>query len=153
MSSRNRNCSPQFRPITDRDGRVNCPRLIYPTLTVLLCCFQVGINLKKLISVGRWSTETGSDNEYCHKRNSPNPLPNPVDVTPETCLPTLQSEQYMVRPHYDNHYKTQLKSEYLARMVHPDNMNFQDYPDRPDFDEKHHMNDKYLFPYTGKLIL
>jgi cadherin EGF LAG seven-pass G-type receptor 1 len=103
--------------------------------------------------VGRWSAETGSDNEFCHKTNSPNPLPNP-DVTPETCLPALQSEQYMVRTHYDNHYNPNsqgFKSDYLSKMMHHENMNFQDYAERgSDVDDKHHMNDKYLFPYTAE---
>jgi hypothetical protein len=111
------------------------------------------VKLVVVPEVGRWSAETGSDNEFCHKTNSPNPLPNP-DVTPETCLPALQSEQYMVRTHYDNHYNPNsqgFKSDYLSKMMHHENMNFQDYAERgSDVDDKHHMNDKYLFPYTGK---
>ncbi|XP_049823743.1 protocadherin-like wing polarity protein stan isoform X2 [Aethina tumida] len=102
--------------------------------------------------IGRWSQETGSDNEFCHKTGSPNPLPNP-DVTPETCLP-IQSEQFMVRTHYDNHYNpnsTMFKGEYMPKMMPHENMNYQEYADRcSDIDDKHHMNDKYLFPYTAE---
>ncbi|KAJ8975858.1 hypothetical protein NQ317_015895 [Molorchus minor] len=103
--------------------------------------------------IGRWSAETGSDNEFCHKNSSPNPLPNP-DVTPETCLPALQSEQYMVRTHYDNHYDPNsmpFKSKYMPKVMPHDNMNYQEYTDRcSDIEEKHHINDKYLFPYTAE---
>lgn len=106
--------------------------------------------------IGRWSAETGSDNEFCHKISSPNPLPNP-DVTSETILPpALQSEQYMVHgTQYDNHYNnTGFKEDYLPKMIPHDNMNYQEYRDRgSDLDDKHHMNDKYLFPYTGKQLL
>lgn len=42
--------------------------------------------LKKIILVGRWSQDTGSDNEiHSHKTNSPNPLPNP-DLTETSYL-------------------------------------------------------------------
>lgn len=102
--------------------------------------------------VGRWSAETGSDNEFCHKTNSPNPLPNP-DVTPETCLPGVHPEQYVGRMHYDPHYimNTETnKVDYLSKIMQHHDKNYQDYPDRcSDIDEKHHINDKYLFPYTG----
>lgn len=102
--------------------------------------------------VGRWSVETGSDNEFCHK-NSPNPLPNP-DVTPDTCLPPLQTDQYVVRTHYDTQYMANLqssKNDYMnKRMPSHDNVNYQDYTERmSDNEEKHH--DKYHFPYTGNL--
>ena len=102
--------------------------------------------------VGRWSVETGSDNEFCHK-NSPNPLPNP-EVTPDTCLPVMQSEQYMVRTQYDGQYVPGLqnnKINYIAkRMPSHDNVNYQDFGERmSDNDDKHHVNDKYHFPYTG----
>lgn len=103
--------------------------------------------------VGRWSVETGSDNEFCHK-NSPNPLPNP-DVTPDTCLPPMQTDQYMVRTHYDTQYMPNLqssKNDYMNKRMPPhDNVNYQDYPERiSDNEEKHH--DKYHFPYTGMRI-
>ncbi|XP_017787025.1 PREDICTED: protocadherin-like wing polarity protein stan isoform X1 [Nicrophorus vespilloides] len=102
--------------------------------------------------VGRWSAETGSDNEFCHK--SPNPLPNP-DITPDTCLPSNQSEQYMMRAHYDPQYVTNMahtKAEYMGKLVSPhENINYQEYAERcSDLDEKHHINDKYLFPYTAE---
>lgn len=102
--------------------------------------------------VGRWSAETGSDNEFVHK-NSPNPLPNP-DVTPETCLRTIESEQYMVQAHYNNHYNAnvQFKGEYMGKMMPPDSVNYQDYDRCSDLEEKHHMSDKYSFPYTGKSL-
>ncbi|KAL1494818.1 hypothetical protein ABEB36_010350 [Hypothenemus hampei] len=99
--------------------------------------------------VGRWSAETGSDNEFLHK-NSPNPLPNP-DVTPETCLRTIESEQYIVQAHYNNHYNSNMtfKGDYVPKLIQPDNVNYQDYDRCSDVDEKH-MNDKYLFPYTAE---
>jgi len=104
--------------------------------------------------IGRWSAETGSDNEFVHKTGSPNPLPNP-DVTPDTCLPPTMSEQYMVRTHYDSQYIGNIhgsKNGSLAKLVTSrDNMNYHDYTDRgSDLDEKHHINDKYLFPYTAE---
>ncbi|CAG9761162.1 unnamed protein product [Ceutorhynchus assimilis] len=101
--------------------------------------------------VGRWSAETGSDNEFLHK-NSPNPLPNP-DVTPETCLRTIDSEQYMMQAHYNNHYNSNVsfKGDYMHKMMPHDNLNYQDYDRRSDIEEKHHnMGDKYLFPYTAE---
>ncbi|KAK9696737.1 Laminin G domain [Popillia japonica] len=101
--------------------------------------------------VGRWSVETGSDNEFCHK-NSPNPLPNP-DVTPDTCLPPLQTDQYMVRTHYEPQYLANLqssKNDYMNKHIPSrDNVNYQEYSERiSDNDEKHH--DKYHFPYTAE---
>lgn len=105
--------------------------------------------------VGRWSAETGSDNEICHKTSSPNPLPNP-SVPSDTRIPHLQSENYMVRPHYDNHYNQKnqtFKSSYVPKMMPHENMNYQDYNERmSDIEEKHQMNDKYLFPYTGNFV-
>lgn len=107
--------------------------------------------------MGRWSAETASDNEFCHKTNSPNPLPNP-DVTPETCLSALQTEQYMVRTQYDPQYITNIhpsKADCMGKLMSPhNNMNYQDYIERcSDLEEKHHINDKYLFPYTGNVFL
>nr|XP_022918571.1 protocadherin-like wing polarity protein stan isoform X2 [Onthophagus taurus] len=111
-------------------------------------------NTNNVQEVGRWSAETGSDNEFCHKNNSPNPLPNP-DVTPDTCLPPLQSEQYMVRTtqQYEAQYISNLqnKNDYglEKRMPSHDNLNYQEYSERvSDNDEKHH--DKYHFPYTAE---
>ncbi|XP_044754021.1 protocadherin-like wing polarity protein stan isoform X2 [Coccinella septempunctata] len=104
--------------------------------------------------VGRWSAETGSDNEMCHKTSSPNPLPNP-NVPSDTCIQHLQSENYVVRPHYDNHYNPKnqaYKSSYVPKMMPHENMNYQDYNERmSDIEEKHQMNDKYLFPYTENM--
>ncbi|XP_076265474.1 protocadherin-like wing polarity protein stan isoform X1 [Rhynchophorus ferrugineus] len=102
--------------------------------------------------VGRWSADTGSDNEFLHK-NSPNPLPNP-DVTPETCLRTIESEQYMVQTHYNNQYNTNVpfKGDYVPKMMPHENVNYQEYDRCSDIEEKHHMNDKYLFPYTDNII-
>ncbi|KAL3270161.1 hypothetical protein HHI36_009218 [Cryptolaemus montrouzieri] len=103
--------------------------------------------------VGRWSAETGSDNEMCQKTSSPNPLPNP-NVTSDTCIPPLQTENYMVRPHYDNHYNPKnhgYKNNYMPKMMPHENMNYQEYSERlSDIEEKHQMNDKYLFPYTAE---
>ncbi|XP_074026257.1 protocadherin-like wing polarity protein stan isoform X2 [Leptinotarsa decemlineata] len=103
--------------------------------------------------VGRWSAGTGSDNEFCHKNSSPNPLP-PPGVAPETCLSTLQSEQYMVRAHYDNCYGPNTipyKGEYMPKMIPHDNMNYQEHVEKClDVEEKQHMNEKYLFPYTAE---
>ncbi|XP_050305133.1 protocadherin-like wing polarity protein stan isoform X2 [Anthonomus grandis grandis] len=100
--------------------------------------------------VGRWSAETGSDNEFLNKTNSPNPLPNP-DVTPETCLRTIESEQYMVQAHYNNHYNTNFKGDYMPKIMPHDNLNYQEYDRCSEIEEKHHnMNDKYLFPYTAE---
>ncbi|KAG5887440.1 hypothetical protein JTB14_003292 [Gonioctena quinquepunctata] len=103
--------------------------------------------------VGRWSAETGSDNEFCHKNSSPNPLPHP-DVAPETCLPALQTEQYMVRTHYDNHYGPNTmayKGDYMPKIMPHDNVNYQEYADRClDIEDKQHMSEKYLFPYTAE---
>lgn len=115
--------------------------------------------------VGRWSAETGSDNEFCHKTGSPNPLPNP-EMPGETYVPPTQSEQYMMRAHYDQQYVTNMghmgnlgnlgtlsnlgKSNYKLGAPH-DNMNYHEYPDRcSDVEEKHHVDDKYLFPYTAE---
>lgn len=60
----------------------------------------------------------------------------------------------MVRTQYDPQYATNMqtaKSDYMAKMMSHNNMNYQDYSDRcSDIDEKHHVNEKYLFPYTGK---
>ncbi|GLV44458.1 starry night [Carabus blaptoides fortunei] len=104
--------------------------------------------------VGRWSAETASDNElHCHKTNSPNPLPNP-DMTPDTYLPkSLDSEsQYMVNTqHYlnsDPHYVHKLmKNDYHAKLAD----NFHEYVDHgSETEEKHHLGDKYLFPYTAE---
>ncbi|XP_072387451.1 protocadherin-like wing polarity protein stan isoform X2 [Diabrotica undecimpunctata] len=99
--------------------------------------------------VGRWSAETGSDNEFYQKNGSPNPLPHP-DVTPETSVPALHSEQYMVRAHYNNYNPSSLvyKGDYMPKVMPHDNMNYQDYDRGSDIDEKGHMNDKYHFPYT-----
>lgn len=100
--------------------------------------------------VGRWSAETGSDNEMCQKTSSPNPLTSP---SIDTCLPSTQTENYMVRPHYDNHYNItgQYKNGFVSKMRSQENMNYQDYNERlSDIDEKHQMNDKYLFPYTAE---
>lgn len=119
--------------------------------------------------VGRWSAETGSDNEiHCHKTNSPNPLPHP-DMAPETYLPKHHEpeSQYMVKTqHYlnDPQYISNLQSDYLsnAKLGHKDDYhiqnklmasheNFHDYSDRySETEEKQHLGDKYLFPYTGK---
>ncbi|GLV40874.1 starry night [Carabus blaptoides fortunei] len=102
---------------------------------------------------GRWSAETASDNElHCHKINSPNPLPNP-DITPDTYQPkSLDSEsQYMVNTqHYlnsDPHYVHKLmKNDYYVKLVD----NFHEYVDHgSETEDKHHLGDKYLFPYTA----
>lgn len=56
--------------------------------------------LKKLtrifsLLVGRWSQDTGSDNEvHSHKTNSPNPLPNP-DLTDTSYLHQHQNKMNM----------------------------------------------------------
>lgn len=42
-------------------------------------------------NVGRWSQETGSDNEIPHKTSSPNPLPNP-DITDTSYLHQHQNK-------------------------------------------------------------
>ncbi|CAG9865104.1 unnamed protein product [Phyllotreta striolata] len=99
--------------------------------------------------VGRWSAETGSDNEFYQKNGSPNPLPHP-DVTPETSVPALQSEQYMVRTHYNNYNPNTLvyKGDYLPKIMPHDNMNYPEY--LSDNEEKQHTNDKYHFPYTAE---
>lgn len=102
--------------------------------------------------VGRWSVETVSDNELNHKNNSPNPLPNP-NATFETVLSQLPSDQYLVRTHYDNNYGPNgiNYKDYSPEMISNENMIYHEYGDRgSDFDEKQHMHDKYLFPYTGK---
>lgn len=96
--------------------------------------------------------ETVSDNELCHKNNSPNPLPNP-DANLETVLSNMQSEQYMVQTHYDNGYGPNgIKfKDYPMEMIQNENMAYHEYADRcSDIDDKHHMHDKYHFPYTGK---
>lgn len=100
--------------------------------------------------MGRWSAETCSDNEILHK-NSPNPLPNP-DVTPETCLRAIESEQYIVQGHFNNRYNSNVpfKGDYMAKL-NQESVNYQEYDRCSDLEEKHHMNEKYLFPYTGKL--
>lgn len=58
-----------------------------------------------------------------------------------------------MRNEYDVQYLINvpgLKGEFGKLMPH-NNMNYQDYSDRcSDVEEKHHMNEKYLFPYTGK---
>ncbi|KAK4875010.1 hypothetical protein RN001_011432 [Aquatica leii] len=104
-----------------------------------------------LPEVGRWSAETASDNEFCQKTSSPNPLPNP-DVTPETCIPTNHSEQYIGRMHYDPHYimNTETNQSYLSKAMR--NKDYPDYGDDrcSDLEEKHHVNEKYLFPYTAE---
>lgn len=107
--------------------------------------------------MGRWSAETASDNEFCNKKGSPNPLPNP-EVTGETCIPPLQSEQYMMQANYDApHYmsaRQAAKIDYLTKGISNDNLNYEDYTERcSDVDDKHHGTDKYLFPYTGKFLL
>lgn len=60
----------------------------------------------------------------------------------------------MVRTHYDNHYNPNtmgFKGDYMPKIMPHDNMNYQEYAERcSDIEEKHHMNDKYLFPYTGE---
>lgn len=103
--------------------------------------------------VGRWSAETASDNEFCNKKGSPNPLPNP-DTTGETCLPPLQSEQYMMQANYDApHYisaRQASKIDYLTKGISNDNLNYEDYAERCSDEDKHHGTDKYLFPYTGE---
>lgn len=102
--------------------------------------------------VGRWSVETVSDNELNHKKNSPNPLPNP-DGTLETVLSNIPSEHYMVQAQYDNRYGPNPINfkEYSADLIPNDNMSYHEYGDRfSDMEDKHHMHDKYLFPYTGK---
>ncbi|GLV46546.1 starry night [Carabus blaptoides fortunei] len=107
-----------------------------------------------LPEVGRWSAETASDNKlHCHKTNSPNPLPNP-DITPDTYLSkSLDSEsQYMVNTqHYlnsDPHYVHKLmKNDYYVKLAD----NFHEYVDHgSETEDKHHLGDKYLFPYTGE---
>ncbi|XP_060527638.1 protocadherin-like wing polarity protein stan isoform X2 [Cylas formicarius] len=102
--------------------------------------------------IGRWSAETGSDNELLHKTSSPNPLPHP-DVTSETCLPVIESEQYRIRTHYNNRYNPNMytKNEYMQKMIPHENVNYQDYDRYSDIDEKHQMGDKYLFPYTDNI--
>lgn len=108
-------------------------------------------NILLVPEVGRWSAETGSDNEFCHKTSSPNPLPNP-DVTPDTYIPPVHSEQYVGRMHYDPHYilNTENKVDYMGKMIPHHDKNYQDYADRCSDMEEKHVNDKYLFPYTGK---
>lgn len=135
--------------------------------------------------VGRWSAETGSDNELQHhnKTNSPNPLPHP-DITTgsehTTYLPSKNihhdpEAQYMVKTYLnsDPQYISNLQSDYLTNselmtgnnykdgyhiqnkllMASRDNFQHQmDYSDRySEPEEKQHLGDKYLFPYTGKL--
>lgn len=105
--------------------------------------------------MGRWSAETASDNEFCSKKQSPNPLPNP-ETTGETCIPTLQSEQYMMQANYNApHYmsaRQASKIDYLTKGISNDNLNYEDYVERcSDIDDKHHGTDKYLFPYTGNV--
>lgn len=42
------------------------------------------------------------------------------------------------------------KADYMGKLMSPHNINYQDYVERcSDIEEKHHVNDKYLFPYTG----
>lgn len=103
--------------------------------------------------MGRWSTETASDNEF---KQSPNPLPNP-EASGETCIPTLQSEQYMMQANYNApHYmsaRQAAKIDYLTKGISNDNLNYEDYTERcSDADDKHYGTDKYLFPYTGKVV-
>lgn len=102
--------------------------------------------------VGRWSVETVSDNELNQKNSSPNPLPNP-DGTLETVLSNIPSEHYVVHTQYDKHYGPNgmnLK-EYSPELISNENLSYHEYADRcSDIDEKQHIHDKYLFPYTGK---
>lgn len=43
-----------------------------------------------------------------------------------------------------------MKSDYMGKMM-GHNMNYQEYSDRcSDIEEKHHINEKYLFPYTAE---
>ncbi|XP_031351868.1 protocadherin-like wing polarity protein stan isoform X2 [Photinus pyralis] len=107
-----------------------------------------------LPEVGRWSAETGSDNEFCQKTSSPNPLPNP-DVTPDTCVPANHPEQYVGRMHYDPHYimNTEPNQAYMGKMMMHRDKEYGDYVEDhcSDLEEnKHHINDKYLFPYTAE---
>ncbi|CRK90013.1 CLUMA_CG003735, isoform A [Clunio marinus] len=48
-------------------------------------------------NVGRWSQETGSDNEIPHKTSSPNPLPNP-DITDTSYVNQHQNKLNMQPP-------------------------------------------------------
>ncbi|XP_018329600.1 protocadherin-like wing polarity protein stan [Agrilus planipennis] len=103
--------------------------------------------------IGRWSAETGSDNEYSQKEHSPNPLPNP-HMVPETMLSPGHSEQYIGRMQYDPHYMSNSnvsKSNYISNLISPRDENYQEYLEGgSDGEEKHHVNDKYLFPYTAE---
>lgn len=60
----------------------------------------------------------------------------------------------MVRTQYDAQYVTNmqgLKGDYMGKAMPHNNMNYQDYSDRcSDIDDKQHVNEKYLFPYTAE---
>ncbi|KAL7022348.1 hypothetical protein ACKWTF_012208 [Chironomus riparius] len=98
-------------------------------------------------NIGRWSQETGSDNEiHSHKTNSPNPLPNP-DITDTSYLqqhqnkmnlppsilenihenyipptdPVIYSAELYKKEHYDN-YQTDYQTNTLP--YHPNDKEF-----------------------------
>lgn len=59
----------------------------------------------------------------------------------------------MVQTQYDNRYapKGMNFKEYSSEMIPNDNISYHEYGDRcSDLDDKQHLQDKYLFPYTGK---
>ncbi|CAH1153853.1 unnamed protein product [Phaedon cochleariae] len=102
--------------------------------------------------VGRWSAETGSDNEFSPKNNSPNPLPPPG----ETRLGRSE-QQYALR--YDDRYGSDAilayKGGYAPKVGggRQDNLNYQEGGERrceEEMEEKQHVSDKYLFPYTAE---
>ncbi|XP_066248043.1 protocadherin-like wing polarity protein stan isoform X1 [Euwallacea similis] len=108
--------------------------------------------LQNTNEIGRWSAETGSDNELQQKTSSPNPLPHP-DVMPETCLQGIECEKYIVQGHFDNQYNRNVpfKGDYMPKLISHENLNYhQDYDGCSEIDDKIHMNDKYLFPYTAE---
>ncbi|XP_055850573.1 protocadherin-like wing polarity protein stan isoform X3 [Episyrphus balteatus] len=81
-------------------------------------------------NIGRWSQETGSDNEviHPHKTNSPNPLPNP-DLTDTSYLHQHQNKinmppsilENIQNARNDNGYEVERESLYGRRKDYQDN--------------------------------
>lgn len=113
-----------------------------------------------LFTVGRWSQETGSDNEmHPHKISSPGPLPHP-DLTDNTYLNRQQGkmnmppslleniqETYNMRPAngtempYDNdRYKYDMDPDHLYGQGKDYQANYGDYPSPATYLSKQNLN-------------
>lgn len=106
-------------------------------------------------NIGRWSQETGSDNEmHSHKTSSPNPLPNP-DITDTSYLQQHQNKMNMPPSILENIQETYNMVPQNAHMQHDmySLTRKKDYQDNyRDYDPNYQTNLPYLPSETTQIV-